>query len=356
MKIAYIMSAKCSFGLFSHMIAYYELFSRLNIEPLLYVDNGYRDMLKEYPNYNYKFISQNLVAPDILLIINISTKDNGIIEKFKRNKKDMKTYMIYHEPWHGYIDWITALFKDHETVTERIKTLGRYYFSKSIVKKCTGILLPSQKALIDYKKVCTKLNDKYTVFPLIYTDECNNVKIETKKYFSYITTATKSKNFDVFLNYIKYRSKKFPSSMFQIATSTNISSYIESDNELKNLIKQGRLIINHGHPLSNEEINHAYSISNCVWLLYNRSTQSGVLCNSFMFGTPVIASDIPTFKDSVNLYNGILLHFDGNFETIDKAYERILCNLPDYSTAARNTFLSNYYWASHIDQFKTIIN
>jgi len=86
---------------------------------------------------------------------------------------------------------------------------------------------------------------------------------------------------------------------FCIATSTDLSQLIERNEMIKNLILEQRLILRHGKPLSNDQINKYYEESFCIYNMYRRTTQSGVLPKAFMFGVPVLASDIGSFPEFV---------------------------------------------------------
>lgn len=355
MKNAIIMSAKYAPGHFSHMLAYYELFLAIGYDSLLYLNKEYEGFTKEYPEYKREFISDTYgISADILFIYNMSISDGRIISKFKESNPNIKIYFVYHEPWMGISPWLTDLFKKRESVFDSVKTFGRAFFVKSILKSSNMILLPSNKAEDYYKKTCVKYNGNFAVFPLVFTDETDkSLDLQEKKYFSFISTVQSSKNFTKFLEFIKYKSKKDTSARFQIATRSDITEYL--DTQLKNLINEGRLIVNYGHPLSNAEINHAYAISKCTWMLYNRSTQSGVLCKSFMFGAPVIASNIGSFSEFVNDSNGIILEDNYTLEDIDIAYEKIKNNFEALCEGARQTFKSRFYYETHVEIFKKIV-
>ena len=355
MKNAIIISAKYAPGHFSHMLAYYELFLSVGYESLLYLDKEYEDFTKEYPEYKREFISDTYeISADILFIYNMSTSDGRIISKFKKSNPNIKIYFVYHEPWMGISLWLTDLLKKRESVFDSIKTFARAFFVKPILKSSNMILLPSNKAADYYKKTCIKYNGNYIILPLVFTDETDKkLDLQVKKYFSFISTAQSSKNFTKFLEFIKYKAKKDSSARFQIATRSDITEHIDS--QLKKLINEGRLIVNYGHPLSNAEINHAYAISECTWMLYNRSTQSGVLCKSFMFGTPVIASNVGSFCDAVNGTNGIILEDNYTLDDIDAAYEKIKNNFEALCEGARQTFLSRFYYETYVDVFKKIV-
>ena len=355
MRKVYIMSAKFAPGHFSHMLAYYKLFEESEYYPVLYLDREYEAFVREISGYRYKYIdnSSNIYA-DIVLIYNLSKSDLHHIRIFEKVNDKTKFIFVYHEPWFGIKEVSQNLLSRKESVTESIKVIGRYFFAIPELKKSSMIILPSEKAYKDYKNHCFHYNKKCCIFPLVFTDECNHkIDMGRKKYLSFISTAARSKNFELFLSYIKYKSRKDPNSLFQITTRTNVDKYI--DNELLSLIQSGRLILNHGHDLSNSEINHAYEISNCVWLLYSRSTQSGVMCKAMMFGSPVIGSDLGSFSEIIDGSNGLVLSDGYSLEDIEKSHEKILKDLEFYSKNSRKTFLNNFYYKNQISKFSMII-
>ena len=266
----------------------------------------------------------------------------------------MKVLFVYHEPWFGFAKWWDDLRSKRESVIDSVKTLGRYFFARSLLKNTDTVLLPSGKAEEYYKEICAKINGSYAVFSLVFTDEAENTPVSEKKYFSFISTVQNSKNFTMFLDYVRYKSRKDAAALFQIATRSDISQYL--DKPLQELIGQKRLIVNHAHSLTNEEINHAYAVTNCTWMLYNRSTQSGVICKSFMFGAPVIASDIGSFREAVNAENGIILSGDYSLDDIDDAYEAVKSDLTRLSQGARETFLHDFYYGAHVERFRELID
>ncbi len=358
MKKAFIMSAKYSPGHFSHMLAYYKLFEESNYQPYLFVDNQYNSFLINYNEFQSIVLDTYFdVIPDILLIYNLSSKDMKYVKQLKRKNAKLKVYFVYHEPWYGFKRWICDVIKHNESIVDSLKTLcKRCFFIGSVLKNADKVILSSNKAVDFYVKNCIKYNKNYALFPLVFIDESsgdNNSLIKDKKYFSFISTATAAKNFDVFIKYIKYKSRKDKDALFQIATRTDITSYIDS--EIRSLIDSKRLIVNYGHSLSNAEINYAYAISCCTWMLYKRSTQSGVLCKAMMFGSPVIASDIGSFKEFVEGSNGIVLNENYSFQDIDKAYESIISELESFSQNARKTFLNKFLYVNQVERFRKLL-
>lgn len=355
MKKVYIMSAKFAPGHFSHMLAYYKLFEEAKCYPVLYLDRGYEAFVREISGYRYEYIDvSSMPYADIVLIYNLSRFDQHYIRLFEKANNKTKFIFVYHEPWLGIKEVLHNLFSRKESVIESIKVIGRYIFAIPELKKSSLIIVPSKKAYKDYKKFCFHYNKKCCIFPLVFTDECNQkIDLSCKKYLSFISTASRSKNFEMFLSYVKYKSKKSPDLLFQIATRSNIDKYI--DEELQKLIESGQLIVNHGHDLSNEEINHAYNISSCVWLLYSRSTQSGVMCKAMMFGSPVIGSDLGSFSEVIDGSNGIILSEGYSLKDIEKSHEKIMNDLEFYSKNSRESFLKKFYYKNQISKFSAII-
>lgn len=81
-----------------------------------------------------------------------------------------------------------------------------------------------------------------------------------------------------------------------IATKTNIDVYLRSP-LLAQAMMDGRLTVQSGRTMSSQEINTFYRRSICVWNVYNRSIQSGVLPNALMQGTPLIVNQNGVAKE-----------------------------------------------------------
>ena len=174
-----------------------------------------------------------------------------------------------------------------------------------------------------------------------------------RKYFSFIATAIRNHGFDLFLDYVRYKAAD-PDALFRIDTRSDIRRALRDD-VLQTLIREKRLLIRQGRPLSNAEINAAYASSACVWLFYRRSFQSGVLCKAMMFGAPVIASDTGSFREFLNGDNGVLLPVNAGNADIDRAYQSIKARQREMSGAARETWLRRFDYRAQLDAFQEII-
>lgn len=115
-----------------------------------------------------------------------------------------------------------------------------------------------------------------------------------------------------------------------------------------------RIVVHCGRPLSNNEINLCFAQSICVWNVYRRSTQSGVLAKASMFGSPVLASDTGSFREFVDdNQNGRFLQ-DASPESVLEAYEDIRSNLNRYTSLSREKFLSTFYYKSQLELCRNV--
>ena len=213
------------------------------------------------------------------------------------------------------------------------------------------VVLSSAYAVANCKKYMPGTYQKSLTFPLIFPDKY--ISTSNRQYFSMIGGYSDPHASDEFLGFVKESYQK-NTIKFQIATRTDISEKLK-DTVLQKMMKDGRLLIQHGRPLTEDEMNLAYRRSFCTWNAYHRSTQSGVLANSFMQGTPVMATHLGSFEEYVkNGETGIFVN-DYSYKTIFNAYLQIVQNVETMVQYCRNTFLERFYYRSQIKRFKEII-
>jgi len=349
---AYIASFNFSPGHLSHLIAWYKLFNLCGYNTKLLLHNDYNYIIEDNLEVYYINAEKNIDASDtgILFIYSPAIKNNKYANIFKES--GAKIIYLYHEPWHSLREYLK------EGVVHAFKASGAHFFSTKLLKIANVVIVPSQFALHLYERKDIKYNNNVFVIPLLFDDEANEFEInsEKKKYFSYIGTACKGHAFDRFIDFIlsfdKSEILKLPF-RFQIATRTDISKYINKDVDL--LIKQGILKLKQGKPLVNSEINQAYTESFAVWNLYNRSTQSGVLPKTFMFGACPIASNIGSFPEFINNgENGFLID-EYDFENLKKIVYKSFEEKDKMIVNCRNSFFNYFYFANYKMELKQII-
>lgn len=142
--------------------------------------------------------------------------------------------------------------------------------------------------------------------------------------------------------------------LFQVVTRSNITEQLK-DPILQKMMKSGRLIVKQGRPLTEQEMNEAYWKSICTWDGYIRSTQSGVLANSFMQRTPVMTTHLGSFDEYVqDGKNGVFID-DYSYDSIFNAFQRVKGDMDEMVENARNTFLTHFYYRNQEEKFKEIV-
>jgi glycosyltransferase involved in cell wall biosynthesis len=196
--------------------------------------------------------------------------------------------------------------------------------------------------------------------PLPFDDEVGEERFEQmrsrKRYFGFVGTACKAHGFDDFVKFAKYAVLNGGDIPFLIATWVDLSSLLQSDRELAGLVQQGKIRMQHGRRLSNDEINQYYLECFCIWNVYKRSTQSGVLPRSFMAGTPVLASRVGSFPEDV--FPGLTGEFadaDEDPAAILATVQRMQEHANDYVDVCRKRFLEKFFYTANRAQLVDIL-
>lgn len=170
-------------------------------------------------------------------------------------------------------------------------------------------------------------------------------------YFSYIGTVAADHSFQEYLEFVEWAvtNNKLENICFMIGT--------KSEFEIPEALKtSSRVAIHKGQPMTDEEINAYYSSSIAVWNAYARTTQSGVLAKSFMFGTPVIVLRANLNEFTRDGQNVVAIDDNTDQEQLAAAVEKICGNFDAFSSECRNEFEKSFYYRVHNEEFERIIN
>lgn len=347
---AIIVSQKFNVAHCSHILAWQQLLKKIGMETKLFLDERY----ERYINRDEAdFICENEIKqyhPNIIVINNISLREPRFVADLKKHNPSVRVYLVYHEPWRGLINEINRYIG---VPKDFIKQVGRCICVSLIANKLEAVLLASDSAIDMYRKY-NNICPRYYYLPLLFRDETNSNIITRKEYFSYISTASYDKAIDVFFEFAKWAVVNDKKIKFQVVTKTNIDNYI--DENIQELINSGRMIIIHGRTLTIDEINEAYNRSNCTWMVYRSSTQSGVLPKTLMWGAPCVASNVGEFSKVINGKNGIIISHINAFDEIMDAYNEIQDNFEKFFNESRKTFLEKYCVDRYVDYFRSIID
>jgi hypothetical protein len=140
---------------------------------------------------------------------------------------------------------------------------------------------------------------------------------------------------------------------FLIATRSNVPEQYRA--VIEECVSTGRLVLQSGSPMSNEQINRFYAQSFVVWNAYRRSMQSGVLPKAYMFCTPVLVStsnQSEYFQDGVH---GILISNRYTMQEFQQAIARLQTEWSVISQNCRNCYLNNFDYRALSSTFMNFV-
>lgn len=339
-----IISLNFNPGHVSHLVASYMQTEEIGYEPWFYVNEKFLRLL---PKRCRAITSKESLPHAAFAIITFpSIKNLALIWKLKR--QHTKTLYVFHEP----LEPIGAYREVGFSYLYILKVLLIHCVNALSVKMVDTVLLPSKKALELYKNNKMYGNHDFHHLPLLYSDErTESHEQEKRQYFSYIGTVAKDHSFDEYLSFIEWAvaHDRLPQLRFLIATR---SEFVVPEA----LLSSDRVTIQQGKPMTDEEINHWYASSYVVWNAYSRTTQSGVLAKSFMFGTPAVVMSKNLCEVASNGVEVLAVNDNKDKKQIEDAVTEIISNLDSYSKACRERFLSTFFYRNYNEQLQHILS
>lgn len=345
-KIALIVSIKFHPGHISHLVASYKQMEELGYKPYYWVNERSADYL---PTDSNVIVDGTSLPPQINVVIFAFPHPKNIFEmiKFKLCKK-AKIIYIFHEPLTKLSVYKEAGFGFMQMLKLRLGLL----MDALMVLISDNVLLPSKKAVQYYQENRFYYNKNYIYIPLLYSDERTEMhKLRVREYFSYIGTIASDHSFNEYVEFVEWAvtNNKLAGVDFLVGTK----SEFEVPEELQN---SKRVTIKKGKPMTDEEINAYYSSTIAVWNAYTRTTQSGVLAKSFMFGTPALVMRQNLNEFTHDGENVVAIDDNTNFEQIEAAVMKIRDNFEAFSSSCRREFEKSFYYKVYNEQFRRIIN
>jgi glycosyltransferase involved in cell wall biosynthesis len=357
MKSAAVISLHFSPAHASHMVAYGKVLRDLGFDVSYVVEDKYLSVA------DFSAVGETIPAAhyardpgcrrfDIALLCNSSTNNRSVARDMRA--RGASIFYLFHEPdsiWNlGLEGWRIIVSFPFSTLC-----------SIATLRLCSGVIVPSERARSLYEKHYLKYNGNVRILPLLFDDEIGAERIERtrhqKRYFGYVGIVCNAHRFDAFIAFAKYAIRNGSTIPFAIATKVNLTSLLAGDKELARYVSEGKIRLQHGRVLSNEEINQYSLDCFCVWNVYRRSMQSGVLPRAFMAGSPVVATRVGSFPEYIR--EGITGEFvdsaDDPREILEVA-ERIRNRFPTYVDACREKFLETFYYKANGDRLAAILD
>lgn len=280
--------------------------------------------------------------------MNPSLRNLETAKELKR--RGTKILYILHEPWQMSLKYVQG-----EGVRAAWMAFLAHRATIPVLRAADQIILQSRYGLRTYESTDLRINKNATYIPLLYDDDLQedlSTLISQKRYFSYIGNPCRAHGFDQFLEVIRLSFRQKLDIRFLIATGHDLPKEYANN---RDFLESNQITVQAGRSLSNDEINRYYAESICVWNLYRRSTQSGVLPKAFMFGAPVICSNVGSFPEFVRPgCNGEIVS-SFNPECIIEAFRRFERDLDVYAARCRNDFLDTFYFRAQMENLLPLL-
>ncbi len=351
MKKAVVVSVRFSPAFVQHAVAYAKGLRELGFDVRFLLHSGYR----AFPELNavapaaFDFTRAAAEPLSHAFFLNTSARNAHLARQLKRT--GARILFLYHEPWNFSWDYLRR-----EGIKAAAATILAHRIAVPMLKLADAVILESQYGLKLYRDADIRHNRNAHYFPQIYDDEAAGLPGQTpekRPYFSYIGNISRPHGFDQFVALAREFLRRDLNVRFLIASKDRLPGSVANDKLLREHC--GRVRFCCGRPLGSAEINGLFAESFCVWNLYRRSTQSGVLPKAFMFGTPVIAGDLGSFPEFVkDGWNGRFASA-GDDEGILSALEDIRNRQSEYARNCRATFLETFSYKSRLADLERLL-
>lgn len=353
---AAVVSLHFSPAFISHMTAYAKLLGELGYAITFILDEEYL-RFPVFAQNGTPVLSSGAVPEDfeIALFCNSAPRNPQFASRLKAGGTTV--LYVYHEPLSVW-DWKSL---SQEGWRQIVRYPFSAFFSARLLSRSAAIIVPSRTARSEYEANYARFNSNVFELPLLFDDELGGKfagpQSGKRTHFGFIGSASRGHGFDKFVEFAKYAIRNGSTIPFAVATRRDLSVLLREDDELSQYVAQGRIVVQYGRVLTNEEINQYYLDSFCTWNAYRRSTQSGVLPRSYMAGTPVLASRVGSFPEFVlEGTTGEFVNFDDPLSRFLDLAESIRELFSVYTTGCRTMFQNVFCYKAHLGRFARILD
>ena len=356
-----IASLKFSPGHINHIEAFGKGFGRLGHDVEYILAREYQALAGQLSAYGQvRYVSKydrDIGEPNrgdqagLMVLMNPALLNVRIARKYQR--LGARVVYLYHEPWRGAKYYarlgIRSLLR---APIIRLATIG-------LLRHTDIVVVPSNTALTLYQQRSSRYNGQVRVIPLLFVDRYDEQSAPPgpgeRKYISFIGHAVREHHLELFCQVVDYAAQVGIANgmRFLVATSSKLSR--KQLDMLRVHERNGLVDLRSGEVLDSDTIDWCFRSSLVVWNVYASSTQSGVMAQAFMHGTPVIASKIGGLAEYVE--PGVNGEFVSSAEpaAILEAINRIVNNEARYIAGARRTFLRQFEVTRHVDRLKELL-
>jgi len=243
----------------------------------------------------------------------------------------------------------------HEPYVEKKSVYGGAYqymlylfeqMQEKLLKNTDVAVLSSMEAMNLFNRRYPNFSGKKVMIRLMYEDIGKCPYTEHRRYITFIGPPVAAKNPERFLDIVDYSEKKDLGFEFLL-----ISRFPVDNPKYKN---HKNLKIYYKDKISDEEIGMKFKESIITITPYKTARQSSVVLTSYMYGTPVLSTNIGGLKESItHKETGYLLDVDSSVEEWIEGINFIKKNFKEMSVNCRKYFTDNFSetnWPKYFDE------
>lgn len=219
------------------------------------------------------------------------------------------------------------------------------FFQEMLVKNTDISIVSSKHASQLFDRRFTDFQGKKLLIPLMYEDLGSSITdIQNREYVTFIGPPVPAKNPQKYLEITRYSKINNLGFKFMLISRSKINDdeYFQSNSNVFHKVR-----------ISDEEYGDIIRKSLTVLTPYRRETQSSVILVSYMYGTPVVSSNVGGLPEFVmHGKTGYLLDVDAEPEKWIEGINYVKENYSKLSRNCREYFLQNFSgknWDKYLD-------
>jgi len=355
----YVGSLKYSPVYKSHVCAFGNACEERGYSVRYLFSNGYKWLLSKEIKDKTTFIGNSTSISSMLIdVLNLDNKKK--IKKLFVENTPSHVYMHNYHFLNHYIARLTKkqgskfIYHIHEPYVKDKGAHGGFqqywlylfeFFQDMLLKNTSIALVSSIHASQLFDKRYLDFQGKKVYVPLMYEDLGSSITdIQNREYVTFVGPPVPAKNPEKYIKITQYSKKNNLSNKFMLISRSKINDDAYSQSNSKVFYKER---------ISDEDFGDIIKKSLTVLTPYQRETQSSVILVSYMYGTPVVSSNVGGLPEFVmHRKTGYLLDVDAEPEKWIEGINYVKENFIELSKNCREYFLQNFSgknWDKYLD-------
>ncbi len=291
----------------------------------------------------------------------LSPKNREILREVFLHNRPTHIYMHNYHPLNHFIAKLSKrygcrfIYHVHEPYIQNKRAHGSFYqywlylfeqFQEKLLENTDVAIVSSKEASRIFDLRYPNFSGKKVLIPLMYEDlGDSNLNLQDREYITFVGPPVPAKNPEKFLEIVRYSNDNHFGLKFLLISCSKVKD--------TRFLKERNLKIFYKERISDEEYGELIKRSFAVITPYKRETQSSVILVSYMYGTPVVSSNVGGLPEFViHKETGYLLDVNAKTEEWVEGINYVHKNFIRLSRNCRKFFIENFSgrnWNKYLD-------